>query len=217
MDHTKHALFLWGGEAFHQPWETSDRFADRLSAHGYRVTLTNDPAVLDDPDMLAKMDLIVLNMTQGDLSEERVANLLAAIRAGTGLGGWHAGLADALRTNTEFQFAVGGQWVAHPGDILDYTVKITRPDDPIMEGITDFAIRSEQYYLHVDPGNEVLATTTFGDEHAPWIADVEMPVVWKKRYGQGKVFYCALGHQDTDFEIREAATIIERGLLWATR
>ena len=58
-----------------------------------------------------------------------------------------------------------------------------------MQGITDFDYPSEQYYMHVDPANEVLATTTFSGEHAPWIEGVVMPVVWKRRYGEGRVFY----------------------------
>jgi uncharacterized protein len=217
METSRNALFLWGGAEFHEPWETSERFAKKLMERGYHVDLTNDTAVLDDTEMLARMDLVVVNMTMGEVSDARAANLLAAIHAGTGLGGWHGGLGDALRANTEFQFAVGGQWVAHPGDILDYTVQVSAPDDPIMEGIGEFAVRSEQYYMHVDPAVEVLATTTFTGEHAPWIDGIVMPVAWKKRYGEGRVFYCSLGHDNAVFDIPEVATIIDRGLRWATR
>lgn len=217
METRKNALFLWGGAEFHEPWESSERFAKILMEREYHVDLTNDTAVLDDTEMLAGMDLVVVNMTMGEISDARVSNLLATIRAGTGLGGWHGGLGDALRANTEFQFAVGGQWVAHPGDIVEYTVQVTSPDDPIMQGIGDFAVRSEQYYMHVDPANEVLATTTFSGDHAPWIDGVVMPVAWKKRYGEGRVFYCSLGHENAVFDILEAATIIDRGLRWATR
>jgi hypothetical protein len=112
---------------------------------------------------------------------------------------------------------VGGQWVAHPGDIIDYSVHIERPEDPIMTGLSDFRVRSEQYYLHVDPSNEVLATTTFSGEHVPWIAGTVMPVVWKRRWGAGRVFYCSIGHKVDDFQVPEARTIVERGMLWAAR
>ncbi|MBA3336655.1 MAG: ThuA domain-containing protein, partial [Chloroflexia bacterium] len=146
---------------------------------------------------------------------EELASLLAAVRGGVGLGGWHGGMADAFRYETDYQFMVGGQWVAHPGEILDYTVQITAPDDPITAGLGDFAMRSEQYYLQVDPSNEVLATTTFRGEEFPWVAGTVMPVVWKRHYGAGRVFYCALGHQAHDFDVPEARLIVERGLLWA--
>jgi uncharacterized protein len=217
MTTSKRALILWGGAEFHEPEATSERFAGLLQGHGYEVECTDSPAVLDQASLLEQIDLIVVNMTMGEITDAQEHGLLAAIRAGTGLAGWHGGLADAFRTRTEYQFAVGGQWVAHPGDIVDYTVTVTRPDDPIMDGIGDFAVRSEQYYLHVDPANEVLATTTFSGDHAPWIDGVVMPVAWKKRYGAGKVFYCSLGHDNAVFDIPEAATIVERGMLWATR
>ena len=107
--------------------------------------------------------------------------------------------------------------MAHPGNIIDYTVEITKPDDPIVQGIKDFPYHSEQYYMHVDPANEVLATTTFSGEHAPWIKGVVMPVAWKRQYGKGRVFYSSLGHQAKEFEVPEMATMLRRGVNWAAR
>jgi hypothetical protein len=111
---------------------------------------------------------------------------------------------------------VGGQWVAHPGDIIAYTVNVVS-DDPITAGVADFTMHTEQYYMHVDPSNEVLATTTFSGEYAPWIAGTVMPVVWKRRWGEGRVFYCSLGHQTKDLEVPPVTMIMRRGLLWASR
>ncbi|HEY7908654.1 MAG TPA: ThuA domain-containing protein, partial [Thermomicrobiales bacterium] len=124
---------------------------------------------------------------------------------------------DSFRDSVEYQFMVGGQWVAHPGNIIDYTVNITNHDDPITAGLDDFAMHSEQYYLHVDPANEVLATTTFGGDILPWVAGTVMPVVWKRRWGAGRVFYSSLGHVAKDFDVSEARIIVERGMLWASR
>lgn len=213
----KRALFLWGGYAPHQPRETSELFAGLLREHGHDVEVTGDPDVLLDADRLAATDLIVVSVTMGEITDAQERGLLDAIRAGTGLGGWHGGLGDAFRTRGEFQFAVGGQFVAHPGNIIDYTVTIAAPDDPITAGISDFAMHSEQYYMHVDPAIEILATTTFSGEHAPWIHGVVMPVAWTKRYGAGRVFYCSLGHTLADFDVPGARAIVERGLLWAIR
>lgn len=138
-------------------------------------------------------------------------------RGGVGLGGYHGGMADAFRGAPRYQFMCGGQWVAHPGNIIDYRVRVARPDDPVMAGIEDFDYRSEQYYMHVDPAIEVLATTTFSGAHAAWIDGVVMPVVWKTRYGRGRVFYSSLGHVAAEFAVPEMRTILQRGLLWATR
>ena len=128
-------------------------------------------------------------------------------------------MGDAFRANTEFQFMVGGQFICHPGGIIDYEVNITEPSDPIVQGIDDFRMHSEQYYMHVDPSVQVLATTTFSGAYwgIDWVKDVVMPVAWRKRYGKGKVFYASLGHVASDFDVREAREIVKRGCLWAMR
>jgi hypothetical protein len=158
-------------------------------------------------------DLITQVVTISAIRDQE-QGLLDAIASGVGYGGWHGGMADAFRNNTNYQFMVGGQWVAHPGNIIDYTVNITKHSDPIVSGLSDFQMHSEQYYMHVDPINEVLATTTFGAQHASWIEGAVVPVVWKKRWGQGKVFYSSLGHVAKDFNVPEAKEIVRRGLLW---
>ena len=151
------------------------------------------------------------------IEKDECANLTAAVRNGVGLAGFHGGMCDAFRDSVDYQFMTGGQWVAHPGNIIDFRVNIRRHDDPVVAGLADFDMRSEQYYMHVDPANEVLATTTFSGEHAEWTRDVVMPVVWKRRHGQGRVFYSALGHVAAEFQVPEMATSFERGMLWAAR
>lgn len=214
---TKTALIVWGGWAGHEPRQTAELFAAALKARDYRVDLETELDVFLDADRLARTDLIVPVYTQSTITREQESGLLSAVKAGTGMGGWHGGMGDAFRQNVEYQFAVGGQWVAHPGNIIDYTVDILDHEDPITAGLGSFAMHSEQYYLHVDPSNHVLATTTFSGEHAPWIEGTVMPVAWKRRYGEGKIFYCSLGHVESDFNVPEAKLITERGLVWATR
>ena len=126
-------------------------------------------------------------------------------------------MADSFRESINYQFMVGGQWVAHPGNIIDYEVNVVDHEDPVTAGLGDFRMRSEQYYMHVDPSNEVLATTTFSGEHVPWIEGNVVPVVWKRRWGRGRVFYSSLGHVAKDFEVPEARTLVERGMLWASK
>jgi len=187
-----------------------------LERNGFDVTLGEGTAMFADPKLSA-FDLIVPVITMSTIEKAELQNLVLAVRQGSGLGGFHGTMCDSFRTETDYQFMTGGQWVAHPGDIIDYTVAVTKPDDPITTGVSDFAYRSEQYYMHVDPGNEVLATTTFTDQHFPGIGGIVMPVVWKRRYGAGKVFYSALGHNAGEFAVPEMALIVERGLVWAAR
>jgi len=181
------------------------------------VEISTTLDALLDADRLAACDLLVPNWTMGTLSGEQEKALVGAVAAGTGLGGIHGGMGDAFRNSTGYQFVVGGQFVAHPDNHKDYTVTIVRKDDPIAAGLADFTVHSEQYYMHVDPSNEVLATTTFQTASAPWVNGTVMPVVWKRRYGQGRVFYSSIGHGTGEFEIPEVREITKRGLLWALR
>ena len=213
----KSALFVWGGWEGHEPKQCVDIFAPFLREQGYQVEISDTLDSYLDTNKMQSLDLIVQVFTMSTISREQEEALLNAIVSGVGLAGWHGGMADAFRNNPNYQFMVGGQWVAHPGNIIDYEVNITNHDDPITAGLSDFKMHSEQYYMHVDPANEVLATTTFSDEHCPWIKDVVMPVVWKKRFGAGKVSYASVGHVAKDFDVPEAREIVKRGMLWATR
>lgn len=212
----KSALIVWGGWEGHTPRASADIVAAMLRGHQFAVTVSNTTQSFADPG-LAEHDLIVPMITMSTIEKPELDGLTAAVRAGAGLAGCHGMMCDAFRNEPEYQFMTGGQWVSHPGNIIDYRVNITRSDDPIMAGITDFNYRSEQYYMHVDPSNEVLATTQFTGEHLADVAGVVMPVAWTRRYGQGRVFYSALGHTSAEFGVPEMATIFERGALWAAR
>ena len=212
----KKALMVWGGWSGHEPKQCADIFAPILREKGFDVEVSDTLDSYLDQEKMMGLSLVVPIWTMGTITKEQEAGLLAAVKSGVGIGGWHGGMADSFRNNTEYQFMVGGQWVAHPGNIIDYRVNITNHTDPITAGLSDFDMHSEQYYLHVDPANEVLATTTFTGEHASWIDGAVVPVIWKKHYGAGRVFYCSLGHQLVDFDVPEAREIVRRGLLWAS-
>lgn len=215
---TPSALIVWGGWDGHEPQQCAEFFGQALTAQGFAVELSASLDVFADRARLNPFDLIVPMWTMGALTAEQESGLIGAVEAGAGLAGWHGGMGDSFRTSTDYQFMVGGQFVGHPGGFIDYTVNITRRDDPIMQGLDDFSIHSEQYYMHVDPHNEVLATTTFSGEHMAWVAGCVMPVVWKRRWGHGRVFYCSLGHNLSDFvRTPQAVTIVTRGMLWASR
>lgn len=210
----KRALIVWGGWEGHEPEACARVLEGMLKEEGFDVRAETNTSSFLDP-ALPEFSLIVPIITMSAIAKDELTALEAAVRGGVGLAGYHGGMGDAFRTEPLYQFMTGGQWVAHPGDIIDYRVDVTRPDDPIMSGIESFSYRSEQYYMHVDPSNEVLATTTFSGEHAPWIDGVIMPVVWKRHHGKGRVFYSSLGHVAAEFERPEMATILRRGMLWA--
>jgi hypothetical protein len=210
----KSALIVWGGWEGHTPERSTAVVKGLLEGNGFSVRVENSTTAFLDP-ALDQLNLIVPMITMSTIAKEEVAHLCDVVRGGVGLGGMHGLMCDSFRNETEYQFMTGGQWVSHPGNIIDYRINVSKPDDPIMKGIGDFDYTSEQYYMHVDPANEVLATTTFVADHAPWVKGVVMPVVWKKVYGKGRVFYSSLGHTADEFNVPQMKTITERGLLWA--
>lgn len=214
----KKAIMVWGGWEGHEPKQCVDVFAPILEEEGFAVTISDTLDAYKDRDLMAEQDLVVPAWTMGQIEGEQEQGLLAAVERGAGVAGWHGCMADSFRNNTTYQFMVGGQFVAHPDGIIDYTVNIAAPNDPIVAGLDDFQMHSEQYYMHTDPGNQVLATTTLeGRQSAPWVNGTIMPVVWKRMWGAGRVFYSSLGHVARDFDVPQAREIQRRGMLWASR
>ena len=213
---TKTAMIVWGGWAGHDPDLCASMIRGWLKAEGFDVRIETKTEVFLDP-AIKDYSLIIPIYTMAKIEKPEAMALCDAVKGGVGLAGHHGGMGDAFREAVDYQFMCGGQWVAHPGNIIDYTVDVTRPDDPIMAGIKSFEHRSEQYYMHVDPGVEVLATTTFNGDHAPWTKGVVMPQVWKKMFGKGRVFYSAFGHRAYELDVPELRTLMTRGMLWAAR
>lgn len=210
------AMIVWGGWDGHEPDQCAEIYKNWLTEDGFDVRVESETKAFADPE-IKDYSLIVPVFTMSKIEPEEEKNLCAAVESGVGLAGHHGGMCDAFRNSVEYQFMTGGQWVAHPGNIIHYRVDPVDCDDPVVEGISSFAYESEQYYMHVDPSNTVLATTTFNGDHASWIDGVVMPVVWKRHHGKGRVFYSALGHQAKEFKVPEMATMMRRGLNWAAR
>ena len=202
------ALIVHGGWAGHEPDKVAAILQGALAGKGFDVEMSQTLESFADKDNLLSKDLIVPCWTMGKLAGDQHQGLCEAVAEGVGLGGVHGGMGDAFRNETNYQYMVGGQFVAHPGGIHEYTVNICSQLDPVVAGIDDFTITSEQYYMHVDPGNFVLATTV-----AP--GGVTMPVIWKRMYGKGRVFYTSLGHVAADFDVPQVLETTIRGLLWS--
>jgi type 1 glutamine amidotransferase len=214
----KNALIVWGGWDGHEPKQCADLFAPKLAARDFNVEISSTLDVFTDTAKLAGLSLIIPIWTCGTLSPEQSKGVIDAVSSGVGLAGFHGGMCDAFRGNIDWQWMTGGQFLAHPDNIKDYTINIVNKTDPITAGIADFKVRSEQYYMLVDPRNEVLATTTHQSVSAPWTNGVVMPFVWKKLHGKGRVFFSAMGHQCAEFTtVPQQLEITLRGMLWAAR
>ncbi|MFC1736706.1 ThuA domain-containing protein [Candidatus Hydrogenedentota bacterium] len=204
----KKALIVWGGWKGHEPEEVAAIFAEGLRERDFEVEVSTTLDSYKDQAFLETLDLIVPVWTMGEIQKEQLEALLMAVQSGTAIAGVHGGMGDSFRLACPYQHMVGGQWVAHPGGAeVTYEVNIVDHEHEITKGLKDFEITSEQYYMHVDPGNHVLATTNFGD--------VVMPVAWTKMWGEGRVYYCSLGHIAKDMRLPEAFELVMRGMMWA--
>jgi len=209
-------LYTHGGWKGHEPEQSVEIFKPWLEKEGAVVEVYDTLDPYADREYMSGVDLVIQIFTMAEISGEQEKGLLEAVKKGTGIAGWHGGLCDSFRQNVAYQFMTGGQWVAHPGGVIDYSVQVTDQEDPVTRGLGAFDMHSEQYYMHVDPNVKVLATTIFNADHAAWIDGCTMPVVWKKMYGKGRVFYSSLGHVMKDFEVPEALEIMKRGIRWAS-
>ncbi len=212
------ALMVYGGWGGHEPKETTAIFAEFLRGQGFDVDVRDTLDAYLDAELMGSVDLIVQCWTMGQITKEQFEGLSKAVENGAGLAGWHGGLCDAFRASIDYHRLSGGQFLAHPGGLIEYDVHVTNWDDPIMAGIENFrTCPTEQYYMMTDPANLVLATTPLSP-NCGWAAGAVMPQVWKRQHGKGRVFFSALGHVAKDFtDMPQARTIMERGLLWATR
>ena len=215
------ALIVWGGWDGHEPDKVADLFREILEGEGFDVEVSDTLDAVRDRD-LNSMSLLVPVVTMATITPEQLNPVLVAVREhGVGMAGCHGGMCDAFRADTEWQFMTGGQWVAHPGnDGVKYTVRITDSAHEITKGLSDFEVCSEQYYMHTDPGNHVLAVCDFPTAGAdgPHTANpCAMPTVWTKMYGNGRVFYNALGHHRDVLEAEVPRELMRRGFLWAAK
>jgi hypothetical protein len=205
------ALIVWGGWDGHEPKQVAGIFAQQLKENDFEVEVSDTLDSFKDETKLKALDLIIPEWTMGSITGEQLRPVLAAVSSGVGIAGVHGGMGDSFRQSTEWQWMVGGQWVAHPGnDTMNYAVHVIDKAHPITQGIDDFRTTSEQYYMHVDPGNHVLATTVFPP-------NVVMPVAWTRHWGKGRVFYCSLGHVAKTVLEPQILRLITQGLLWASQ
>ncbi|CAM5495314.1 ThuA domain-containing protein [Leifsonia shinshuensis] len=229
---TRQALVVRGGWDGHMPVETTNLFIPFLEENGFAVRVEESPAVYTDEAFMDTVDLVLQINTMSTIEPEEFAGLQRAVLNGTGMAGWHGGIADSYRNHADYLHMIGGQFAHHAGkdpavrtgeqsdNYIPYTVNITEygKAHPITAGIEDFDLETEQYWVLSDEYNDVLATTT--QSVRPWDAwnrPVTAPAIWTRQWGQGRVFVSAPGHRLEIVESQPVRTIIERGLLWAAR
>lgn len=228
----RRAVVVRGGWDGHQPVEATDLFIPHLEENGFAVEVVDSPAPYADADLMAQTDLIVQCNTMSTIEPEQLTGLIAAVEAGTGFAGWHGGIADSYRNSSDYLHLVGGQFATHPGkeprerrgeqadNYVPHTVEVTElgRTHPIMAGIEEFSLVTEQYWVLADSYIDTLATTTQQVRPwDPWKRQVTSPAIWTRLWGDGKIFVSTPGHRVEVLEDPTVNAIIKRGLLWASR
>jgi len=226
------ALVVRGGWEGHHPVEATDLFVPFLEQSGFDVRIEDSNEIYTDEAVMAATDLILQSVTMSEISAEAFAGLKKAVENGTGLAGWHGGIADSYRKSSDYLQLIGGQFATHPskhpdqcsGDqsdnYLPYTVELTELGraHEIMAGLDDFTLHTEQYWVLHDDLIDVLATTTHPVQpYHPWHRPITSPAVWTRLWGKGRIFVATPGHSLDVLQDDNVRTIIERGLLWASR
>ena len=232
MTSNKTALVVRGGWDGHQPVEATELFIPFLEGTGYDVRVEESPKIYADTDYMADVDLIMQCMTMSSIEGNEFDGLRTAVEKGTGLAGWHGGIADSYRNNSDYLHLIGGQFACHPGkhpdeqtgeqtdNFVAHTVNIlpAAEEHPITLGISDFGLVTEQYWMLSDDYIDVLATTTQKvREGDPWHREVTSPAIWTRQWGKGRIFVATPGHSVETLQDSNVRTIIERGLVWASR
>ncbi len=220
----KNIVYVYGGMEGHWPAESVDLIVPKLRAEGANVKVFDKISVYKNEKLMSETDLIIQTWTSGKITKKQFQGLEKAIMNGTGFAGWHGGMGDAFRDNLKYQLMVGGQFVSHPGGKIDHQINIIDQDDPIILGISDFELKkTEQYYMLIDPNIKVLAISEFDraryskpGKNENKVTGSTMPVVWKKNYGKGRIFYSSIGHNISDFDVPEVLTMQMRGFRWAS-
>lgn len=213
----KKILIVFGGWKGHKPDLQAQKFKELLTSAGAEVQLCDSLGVYQNEALMSSLDLIVQSWTMDVITPNQMKGLAKAVKSGVGIAGCHGGLGDSFRNNTEYQYMIGGQFVSHPGGQKEYKVVISNKKDTETKGIKDFTLNTEQYYMHIDPNVNVLATTTFDGKQDEWITGATMPVAWKKHFGKGRVFYLSIGHNVEDYSSPDALKLLMNGFQWAAQ
>jgi type 1 glutamine amidotransferase len=214
------ALIVRGGWEGHQPVDATDSFVPFLKESGFETIVSDSLDSYADAGLMRGADLIVQCWTMGVIEPHQLHGLRTAIEAGAGFAGWHGGIVDSFRNSADYLHLMGGQFACHPRGFVDYTVEVLpeHAGHPVVAGISAFAVQTEQYWVLSDAHNEVLATTTLAARPGdPWHAPVVSPAVWTRNWGAGRIFVCTIGHRLADLNVPSVRTVIERGMLWASR
>ena len=189
----------------------------------YEVTVCTDDYSIFTTDKLSQFDAVCLNNTthlrfDPQDNSERCKALMDFVKSGKGIIGIHAATDNfyawpekEIREWPEGMEMMGGKFSGHPWTANStVAIKLDEPDHPLMAAFKgqNFKINDEIYRteppLYSRDKQLVLMSLDTSDEATRNVkgfkpTDVDTGISWVKTWGNGRVFYGSLGHNDHIF------------------
>ena len=219
-------LVVSGGR---HPYEESTPVLENfLKAAGHELTVTWDADILGDAARMGAYDALVFNtLRAGDITLTKNEQTVMKEFIGSGKGFVCIHISGCVPDEwPEYRDITGGGWVMsasfHP-PYGQFTVNVSNPNHPGVEGISDFVTNDELYMgIEYKDGNDYFMTADAEDGTHPWRGEPKhMPggrfsLGWTRTYGDGRVFVTLLGHNGLSFETSEFQKMVLNGVKWAT-
>jgi uncharacterized protein len=203
---------------YHQSIPTAQRVMYELARRDSQLDIG---AVISDveslgrltPALLAEHDLLCFLSTSGELplDDTQKAAILQFVAEGHGFVGVHSAAAT-LKAWPEYGQLLGAVFRMHP-PALSFGVVVEDQAHPSTSHLPPTLTVLDELYTFVTNPRDVHVLLR-AEPSAAGLGD-DLPLAWTKLYGEGRVYYNALGHFDAQWERAEYQAQILGGLRWA--
>lgn len=194
------------------------------AAEGLKAEASDDPAVFTDPGLKGLKAVIFSNSNnEAFATDEQRGALLSYVYNGGAFMGVHSATGSE-RASEAFKGMIGGRFIWHP-PLQPFTIRVNDRRHPATAHLGEtWAWVDEAYVCDCAPDIHILLdldVTTLvkppRDKRLDAFANGRYPLGWCKKYGEGRVFYTALGHKKEHYQDAAFRTHLRQGLLWAIR
>ena len=203
----KKKILIYQGGRYYNEEKTYNHFKNILT--DYIVDCSINLDLLDGEDFF-NYDTTIFLSQEGTLTKIQEEILLNFISSGKGFIGLH-GASASFKNNSNYFKMLGGRFINH-GSVSKIHIRILDKEHEITQNLDNFDFRDEPYRHDFSMGKNIhiLAEAEY---NAPDDPNPE-PIMWIKKYGKGRVFFCALGHRTIALKDPVFQKIIERAVKW---
>jgi type 1 glutamine amidotransferase len=188
----------------------------------FEVTASEDTSEFSSENLARYAAVMFYTSGELPLGDAQKTALLDFVRSGRGFLGVHSAT-DTFYKWPDYLDLVGGYFDGHPWHQA-VTIEVADPGNPLVAflgnslqvvdeiyQIRDFDHQGSQVLLRLDPGSVDLGKAGVHRRSYGW------PLAWTRRYGEGRVFYCALGHEPSLWQDARYQRMLTNAVLWSMR